>query len=79
MSNKYFDYLKNWIDYNSDYGSNVKFRVPEQYFNVPIHLRDYKINHIPDRDSALKFINDVIKVFPEDNDLKLVKSGFNVI
>jgi len=59
---KYFDYLKNWIDYNSDYGSNVKFRVPDQYFNIPIYLRDYKINHIPDRNSALKFINDVIKV-----------------
>lgn len=72
---KYFDYVKNWIEYNSDYGSTVEFRVPERYFYVPVKIGDYQLLHSPtDRSLAetkrRELMNEVIKVVDKDIDFR---------
>jgi len=72
---KYFDYVKNWIEYNSDFGANVTFRVPDKYFYVPVKIGDYQLLHSPsDRAFAQtkrrELMNEVIKVVDKDIDFR---------
>jgi hypothetical protein len=72
---KYFDYMKNWIEYNSDFGANVTFRVPDKYFYVPVKIGEYQLLHKPsDRVFAQtkrrELMNEVIKVVDKDIDFR---------
>lgn len=68
---KYFDYVKNWIEYNSDFGANVEFRIPNKYFYVPVTIGDYQLIHAPS-DKAFaqgkrrEFMTEVIKVVDKE-------------
>ncbi|MGI9227149.1 MAG: hypothetical protein ACR2H8_06240, partial [Candidatus Nanopelagicaceae bacterium] len=39
------DYYKNWIEYSSDFGSNVVIRVPNEYIKMPTPLAEYGLKH----------------------------------
>jgi len=72
---KYFDYMKNWIEYNSDFDANVTFRVPDKYFYVPVKISDYQLLHSPsDRVFAQAkrrdLMNEVVKVVDKDIDFR---------
>jgi hypothetical protein len=72
---KYFDYVKNWIEYNSDFGANVTFRVPNKYYYVPLKIGDYQLLHKPSdrifaQNKRREFMNEVIKVVDKDIDFR---------
>ena len=42
---KYFNYIKNWIEYSSDVPSEVLIRYPEKYLSFSKKLKPYGISH----------------------------------
>ena len=60
---KYLDFLKNWIEYSSDNGSNVEVRIPTGYLTMNENLGDYKIYHTNNHDNPehIRFNRDVVK------------------
>jgi hypothetical protein len=72
---KYFDYVRAWIDYNSDFGSQVEFRVPSRYFDVPLKIGDYQVLHSPEnrqfaQTKRRELMNEVIKVVDKEIDFR---------
>lgn len=72
---KYFDYVKNWIDYNSDFGSQVEFRVPSRYFYVPLKIREYQLSHSPEnrqiaQTKRRELMTEVIRVVDKEIDFR---------
>ena len=59
---KYLDYVKEWISYSSDFGSNVEVRIPTEYIKMDTQISDYKLFHENRHDSpnSVKFNHDVI-------------------
>lgn len=59
---KYLAYIKEWTDYSSDFGSNVIYKIPDQYIKFPGKIADYKLNHEMNWDAPnnVKFNKDVI-------------------
>jgi hypothetical protein len=47
----YLNFLKDWIDYSSDLGSNVEIRIPSKYIKMDRKLGDYGIMHTNRYDS----------------------------
>ena len=47
----YLNFLKDWIDYSSDLGSNVEIRIPSKYIKMDKKLGDYGISHTNRYDS----------------------------
>jgi len=41
----YMNFLKEWIDYSSDFGSNVEIRIPSNYIKMDKKVADYGILH----------------------------------
>ena len=41
----FIDYFRNWIDYSSDFGSSVVFKVPSSYIKMDAPLSGYKLIH----------------------------------
>lgn len=41
----YFDYFKDFIEQSSDFGSNVEFRIPDEWIAFPEPLKPYGIDH----------------------------------
>ena len=41
----FIDYFRNWIDYSSDFGSSVVFKVPSSYIKMDAPLSGYKLLH----------------------------------
>lgn len=72
---KYFDYVRNWIEYNSDFGAKVEFRVPEKYFYVPLKIGDYQLLHSPEnreyaQTKRQELMKEVIKVVDKEIDFR---------
>ena len=72
---KYFDYVKNWIEYNSDFGSSVQFKVPDRYFYIPVKVGDYQLEHSPANLDAARvkrkeFMTKVIEVVDKEIDFR---------
>jgi hypothetical protein len=72
---KYFDYVKAWIDYNSDFGSQVEFRVPSKYFNVPLKIGEYQVLHSPEnrefaQTKRRELMTEVMKVVDKEIDFR---------
>ena len=42
---KYFNFIKNWIEYSSDVPSDVLIRYPDKYLSFSKTLKPYKISH----------------------------------
>ena len=42
---KYFNFIKNWIEYSSDVPSEVLIRYPDKYLSFSKTLKPYKISH----------------------------------
>ena len=59
---KYLAYIKEWVDYSSDFGSNVKYKIPDQYIKFPGKIADYKLYHPLNWDAPnnVRFNKDVI-------------------
>ncbi len=60
---KYLKYLKEWIDYSSDFGSDVKYRIPTEYIKFDKKIKDYKLTHPVSWDTPghVQFNKDVIQ------------------
>lgn len=60
---KYFDFLKEWIDYSSDNGSNVVIKIPNKYFEFSSKLKPFGVthekNHTENQEFAKKLIQEV--------------------
>ncbi len=41
----FLDYFRNWIEYSSDFGSNVKVRVPESYIKMNSPVGSFQLKH----------------------------------
>ena len=59
---KYLRFMKEWIDYSSDFGSDVQIRIPDQYIKFNGKIADYNLFHNApwDAPNHVKFNNDVI-------------------
>jgi len=59
---KYLEFMKDWIDYSSDFGSNTQFRIPNDYIKFPNKIEPYKLYHPVSWDTPghVKFNKDVI-------------------
>lgn len=59
---KFLDFMKDWIDYSSDFGSNVQLRIPNEYIRFPNKIEPYKLFHPVNWDTPghVKFNKDVI-------------------
>lgn len=42
---KYFDFISTWTEYISDGGSNVEFRVPDEYLEFPEEIKKFEVGH----------------------------------
>ena len=49
----YLQYLKDWIDYSSDFGSNVEIRIPNKYIKMNTKLSEFGILHTNRSDTPL--------------------------
>ena len=41
----FFDFLKDWTEQSSDVPSNVKFRVHNEYIDLPIKIKPFEVKH----------------------------------
>ena len=41
----FLDFFRNWIEYSSDFGSNVQLRIPNSYFKMETTLASYNLVH----------------------------------
>jgi len=41
----FLDFFRNWIEYSSDFGSNVKVRIPNSYLKMNSPLGEYQLQH----------------------------------
>lgn len=59
---KFLEYMKDWIDYSTDFDSNVQLRIPNEYIKFPNKIEPYKLYHPVNWDTPghVKFNKDVI-------------------
>ena len=59
---KYLEFIKDWIDYSSDFGSNAQIKIPNEYIKFPNKVEPYKLYHPVNWDTPghVKFNKDVI-------------------
>jgi M6 family metalloprotease-like protein len=72
----YLDYLKNWIDYSSDFGSNVQIRIPRNYIKLNGNVADYHLLHTQRYDTPghVAFNKDVVSAVDSSIDF----TGVNI-
>ena len=73
---KFLQYMKEWIDYSSDFGSDTKYRIPSEYIKFDKKIGDYKLQHPVNWDtpSHVQFNKDVIEAV----DAKIDFTGANI-
>lgn len=71
---KYFDFITAWTKQASDNGSNVEFRVPDNYIYMPGNISSYNLIHERTEESSKKFTNDLVKAV----DSKINFTGSNI-
>jgi len=47
----YLNFFKDWIDYSSDFGSNVEVRIPSKYIKMEKAIGDFNLQHTNRHDS----------------------------
>ena len=59
---KYLAFIKDWVDYSTDFGSDLKYKIPNEYIKFPYKIADYKLTHPVNWDTPghVKFNKDVI-------------------
>lgn len=59
----YLQFVKDWIDYSSDFGSNAAVRIPDNYIKMAGKLADYQLLHTNNWNTAghVRFNADVVK------------------
>ena len=69
---KYLNYMKEWIDYSSDFGSNVELRIPKEYFKFEHKIGDYLLYHKQnwDFEGHVRFNKDVVATVDASIDFK---------
>ncbi len=77
---KYLRYLKEWIDYSSDFGSDTKFRIPDQYIKFDKNIADYNLYHPVSWETPghVRFNKDVIETVDPAIDFKGANIGIIV-
>ena len=68
----YMNFLKEWIEYSSDFGSNVEIRIPSQYIKFPQKVGDFKLLHTENRDTPnhVSFNKSVVSAVDDSIDFK---------
>jgi hypothetical protein len=68
----YMNFLKEWIDYSSDFGSNVEIRIPSQYIRVSQKVGDFKLIHTENWDmpNHVSFNRAVVAAVDDSIDFK---------
>jgi hypothetical protein len=56
---KYFNFMKNWIEYSSDVPSEVLIRYPDKYLSFSKKINPYEISHVLERPHPT-FANDLL-------------------
>ena len=56
---KYFNFMKNWIEYSSDVPSEVLIRYPDKYLSFSKKIKPYEISHVLERPHPT-FANDLL-------------------
>jgi len=58
----FLDFFRNWIEYSSDFGSNVQIRIPNNYFKMDTTLASYNLVHDSNwsTPSHVKFNKDLV-------------------
>jgi len=56
---KYFNFIKNWIEYSSDVPSEVLIRYPDKYLSFSKKIKPYEISHVLERPHPT-FANDLL-------------------
>ena len=72
---RYFDFLKAWIDHASDGKGKLTIRVPERYIEFPERIRDFKLTHERPQIIADNFRNAIEKHIVPKLDLTGVHVG----
>ena len=87
---KYFNFMKNWIEYSSDVSSEVLIRYPDKYLSFSKKLKPYEISHnwkdrnqtlandiLADVDSQINFSGAqmVVVVVPGGTPLDVIQQG----
>jgi len=74
---KYLNYIKEWIEYSSDNGSQVEVRIPSKYIEMQSMLSSYKIVHTNNHDDPehVRFNRDVVTA----SDALIDFSGVNIV
>ena len=58
----FLDFFRNWIEYSSDFGSNVKVQIPTSYLKMSSPLGEYQLQHPVNWDtpSHVRFNRDLV-------------------
>lgn len=77
---KYLEFIKDWIDYSSDFGSNAQIKIPNEYIKFPNKIEPYKLYHPVNWDTPghVKFNKDVIAAVDSSIDFSGVHIGIIV-
>lgn len=77
---KFLRFIKEWVDYSSDFGSNVQYRIPNEYIKLSGKVSEYKLTHPVNWDTPghVRFNRDVITAVDEKIDFTGVNMGIIV-
>lgn len=77
---KYLNFIKEWIDYSSDFGSNAQIRIPNEYIKFPNKIEPYKLYHPVNFDTPghVRFNKDVVSAVDQFIDFSGAKIGIVV-
>ena len=58
----FLDFFRNWIEYSSDFGSNVKVQIPNSYIRMNAPLGEYRLQHSSNSNtpSHVRFNRDLV-------------------
>ena len=86
---KYFNYVKDWIEYASDVNTNVQIRYPKEYFYFPKPIAPYEIAHdkpiwtftgevlqVIDKEIDFAGANMAVLVVPGGTSIEVIQQGF---
>ena len=77
---KYLEFIRDWIDYSSDFGSNAQIKIPSEYIKFPNKVEPYKLYHPVNWNTPghVKFNKDVIAAVDASIDFSGVHIGIIV-
>ena len=75
----YFDFIEQWIKYNSDGGSKVEVKVPKKYLKFPKALTPFELTHETRAENFAQFDRELVAAVDSEIDFTGVTMGIVIV